>query len=499
MYDEGFNSKLIDKLNETICFKRLEKKQIKDILLNDPNSILNLYQEVCCQRKKELIIEPDFLDTLIARAYYDIGGMELLNQYIEMMIKNQWSNQKIVLNRDLVMKVVEDSSYLKDMIEGEKDNYSLEKTNESNDSELEDQDNFKIDLVKLREDYRTKLFSILEYVKGQDEPLKNLLYHILINDIIQNSNLSMDRKKERINHILIRGGTGSGKSYITNMIANAFDKPFAEVDCKRYTEAGYVGKSVDDMLIKLYYAAGCDLKKAQKGILFLDEIDKLARGGSDSVNVSRGAVQESLLKLMEGTIFDLEIKDGHGTNIVDFDTRELTIIGAGAFEGLSKIRDNRIKRGNKKQTIGFQTTSPNEEFVDKGYTLSDMQEFGMDAQLLRRMPFQCDLNELKKEDYLNIMLNSKSSAFKIKQDRLEMLGVSLNYDEEFVEEFAEKVVKLGFGVSGISILTERIFSYFETKLLEKDYDKVILNKECVIDPSKVMLIEKKDKVYKKQI
>ena len=97
------------------------------------------------------------------------------------------------------------------------------------------------------------------------------------------------------------------------------------------------------------------------------------------------------------------------------------------------------------------------------------------------------------------MLNSKSSAFKIKLGRISMLGVKVTYDEEFIDEFANKVSRLGFGVSGISILTERIFSNFETKLLENDYDEVILTKECVTDPSKIILVENKEKVLKKQL
>ena len=309
----------------------------------------------------------------------------------------------------------------------------------------------------------------------------------------------MDSKKERINHVLIRGGTGTGKSYISKMIAKVLgDKPYAEVDCKRYTETGWSGKNIDDMLIKLYYAADCDLEKAQKGILFLDEIDKLATKKNDHVDISRGAVQESLLKLMEGTIFDLELKEGHDTKIINFDTRELVVIAAGAFEGLNKIRDARLKKATNNKTIGFQNSLATEEkYKDPNYTLQDMQEFGMHAQLLRRIPAQYDLNELKKENYRDILLNSKSSAFKIKLERLEMFGIKITYDDEFIDSFTERVSKLGFGVSGIAVLTEYIFANFETKLLENDYEEVILNKECVTDPSKIVLVEKRKKVLKK--
>lgn len=507
LYDEGMSERLLNYFDDMVCFGRLSKEQIKHLILDNPESPLNLYQKVCQKAGKCLVIEPDFLDTLIDRAYYDIGGIELINGYIEMMIKTRWGNNPIILDRTLVEREVEDTNYLRDYVlekegarEPEKTSGTVEKFDGKDDA-LEDTSKFKIDLEQIRDAYRHKLEILMQYVKGQDEPLKNILYHALINDVIQNSNLSPESKKERINHMLIRGGAGSGKSYITGLVARVLgDKPFAEIDCKRYTEAGYVGKSIDDMLIKLYYAAGGNLKKAQRGILFLDEIDKLAASSGERVDVSRGSVQESLLKLMEGTIFDLEIKEGAGTKFVNFDTRELTVIAAGAFEGLGKIRDARIKKNGKKQSIGFQSTKNQEEvFIDKNYTLEDMQEFGMHAQLLRRIPFQCDLNQLKKDDYRNIMLNAKSSAFKIKIERIMMLGVKITYDEDFVEEFTEKVSKLGFGVSGISILTERIFANFETKLLEHDYDEVILNKECVTDPTKIILVEKEGKVLKKKL
>lgn len=497
--DDGMSQYLYDQFDEIICFNRLTKEQIKEVILNDPFNAINTYKEVCFQMGKELIIEDDFLDTLIAKAYYGLGGISLINNYIESMIKVRWNNQKIVLNSECVEKEVADTTYLQDWIVKNEDS-SLEDVDKKEVNDSPQNVSTKIDLSRIREDYHKKLSTLMEYVKGQDEPLKNILYHAIINDAFQNSNLPPDMKKERINHMLIRGGTGTGKSYITSLVAKSLNnKPYTVVDCKRFTQAGYVGKSVDDILIQLYYIAGCDLEKAQKGTVVLDEFDKLARSGHGE-DVSRGAVQESLLKMLEGAVFDLEIKEGGHSKIINFDTRETNFIGAGAFEGLEKIKEARLKRGTKKQGIGFQTESKEEKpFVDTNYTLEDMQEFGMDAQLLRRMSFHCDLNKLEKEDYKNIMLNAKSSSFKIKCELIELFGVKVSYDDEFVEKFVDVVAKLGFGVSGISVLTERIFSSFETKLLDKDYKEVILTKDCVINPKEVILVEniKEEKVLKK--
>ena len=520
LYDEGLTESLMYKFKTVICFDKLSKEQIKEVLLNGEISILKTYQQLLNSVGKDLIIEDDFLDTLIDRIYYNVGGIGLINDKIELMIKTRWSNDVIVLNKEMVLEEIEDYSYLKPSIDdledkNDEDDDSLSneairkyreqvkesknKKDKENKNNEQDKKDFKLDLRTAKDEYKTILSSIMEYVKGQDEPLKNLLFHAFINDKVQNSNLDPDMKKERIDHMLIRGGAGTGKSFITTLIAKHLgNKPYAVIDCKRYTEAGYVGKSIDDMLIQLYYAAECDLKSAQNGILILDEIDKLSRNSDDRSSISRGGVQESLLKLMEGTIFDLEIKENGFTKTINFDTRSLMIICAGAFEGLDKIKEQRLKHGNKKM-MGFQTQKEvkQEEFVDQNYTLADMQEFGIDAQLLRRINFHCDLNKLTKDDYKNIMLNSKSSAFLIKLERINMLGVEVVYDDSFVETFAEKVNELGFGVSGISILTDRIFSNFESKIMLENYGKVILNKDCVLDPSKIIL-EKNSKVLKKR-
>lgn len=506
--DDGMTQELYDMFEDIICFNRLTKEQIKEVILNNPENPLNLYQDICKQMGKELVIADNFLDLLIDRAYYGIGGIELINTYIETMIKTRWNNKKIVLDEKAILNDVADYSYLEECIKSMEED-SLAKENSKEESESTTEENYessktkKIDLSKIREDYQSKLMKLREYVKGQDEPLKNILYHAIINDAFQNSSLPSNMKKERINHMLIRGGTGTGKSYITGLIAKSLNnKPYTVVDCKRFTQAGYVGKSVDDILIQLYHLAGEDLEKAQKGIVVLDEFDKLARGADrQGTDVSQGAVQESLLKMLEGAVFDLEIKNGNLTKVINFDTNETSFIGVGAFEGLAKIKEARIKRGSKKQGIGFQNNSQEEtQFVDQNYTLEDMQEFGMDSQLLRRMPFHCDLNKLTKEDYKDIMLNAKGSSFKIKCELIESFGVKITYDEEFIDAFSEMVSKLGFGVSGIAVLTERIFAAFETKLFDDNYQEIVLNKECVVDPSKVELIlEKQAKVYKKQL
>lgn len=505
LFDDGMSQSLYDKFQVIHCFNRLSKVQIKDIIMSDPNSALNSYKEVCNSLGIELVIEDDFLDTLINRAYYGEGGIALINNYIESMIKVKWNNKKIILNKELVEIEVADTSYLEEDANEYSDTEAVV-SESSNDESSNEREPFKLDVEKIRHDFKEKLPKLLEYIKGQDEPLKNILFHAIINDAFQNSNLSPSEKKERINHLLIRGGTGTGKSYITGLIAkNLNNKPFVVADCKRYTQAGFKGKDIDDILIQLYYAAGGDLQKAQKGIVVLDEFDKLARKEEQIDGVAGGAIQESLLKLLEGAVFDLEIKENGYSKVINFDTRETSFIGAGAFEGLDKIRDKRLNKISSKSRVGFgnnEISKENEPIIaDENFTLEDMQKFGMDAQVLRRMSFHCDLNKLTKEDYKDIMLNSKSSSFKIKCELIELFGIKVVYDDEFIDEFTKMVEKLGYGASGISILTERIFSSFETKILDKNYKEVILTKECIIDPKKVILVENLDeeKTLKKQI
>ena len=514
LFEEGLTDSVYHSFQDVICVSSLTDEEMKDVILNDSKSVLNLYRDILEKIGKELVIEDGFVEHIIRKTAYDLGGLALIYNYIESMIKAQWNSKKIILTKELIDKEVMDFSGDEEytMEEGElpDNDYDNIKRNAKRiydkksegvkNVQNEDVKEFKIDLEEIRNRYRKILEWLMQYVKGQDEPLKSILYHVLINDVIQNSNLPLDRKKERIDHLLIRGGTGSGKSYITSLIANAMNKPYAVVDCKRYTETGYIGKSVDDMLIKLYYAAGCDLEKAQNGILILDEFDKLARKNDNQSDAGRGGVQESLLKLLEGTIFDLEIKNGMNVEIVNFDTRSLGVICAGAFEGLDKIRDERIGGNKKKKTMGFKDNNSveKEEVVDKRFILEDMQNFGIDAQLLRRLSFHCDLNKLDKNSYKSIMLDSKSSSFLIKVERLEMLGVKVKWDDAFVDRFVEEASKLGFGASSIAVLTDRIFSAIESKIMLGNFEEVFLNEECVQDPEKVILIERKNKTLKKQ-
>ena len=151
LYSE-LSPSLIDCFDELICFDRLTKEQIKDIIENNPNSSINLYREICQKVNKELIIESDFLDTLIERAYYDIGGIELINNYIEMMIKTRWCKNKIILDRDIVIKCVEDSSGLKELYDEDREENSSFATDKSMQSEESSESGkFKIDLQNLRE------------------------------------------------------------------------------------------------------------------------------------------------------------------------------------------------------------------------------------------------------------------------------------------------------------------------------------------------------------
>lgn len=482
--DMGISSDLYSCFPEVISFDRLTVEQIKKIILNNSDNVLEVYHNVCKQVGKKLEIAPSFLDNLIKKVYYNVGGIKRINEYIESMIKVRWKNDIIVLD-DVAIK----EDVLEDAITNE---LSSENNVVSNNYEQE----FKLDLNKVRSEFKDRILNLQQYVKGQNEPLKNILYRAIINDYFQNSNLDPDLKKERINHILIRGGAGSGKSYITGLVAKSLDnKPYVVVDCKRYTQAGYHGKDVDNMLMQLYYNASGDIQKAQKGIIILDEFDKLARIEASSDNPSRGNVQESLLKMLEGTVFDLEIKEGNYTKTVNFDTRETSFIAVGAFEGLDKIRSKRLKATNSGK-IGFQSPKENDNYIEENYTAEDMQEFGIDLQILRRFPIQCDLNKLSKEAYRDIMLNSKSSSFLIKCATLEDFGIKVSYDEEFIEEFINIVEKMNYGASGIRTLTERIFAYFETKIIDDDYEEIILTKECIKNPTKVILVPKKSKTKK---
>lgn len=303
-------------------------------------------------------------------------------------------------------------------------------------------------------------------IVGQDEQVKKILTTLYQNELINNEyedNL-LGLKK----HLLICGPTGTGKTETIRRIADNYDKAIAIVNATSYSETGYVGESVEDMLASLYYAADGDLDVAQEGILVIDEIDKLAEDGGKKSHVSRLGVQRSLLKILEGNIMNVNIIDGKLASVISFDTSKLTVIGLGAFAGIIKQE--------KKIALGFNSVSSN-NMQDANYskiTSKDFVDYGMLPELMGRFTSRVYMHTLKKEDLRNILLFSNESPLILYKEYFKNLNIEFSYDDDFIDEVAEGAYNLDLGARGLKVVLDDIISPYLFEVYAGNIKKIHL-------------------------
>ena len=303
-------------------------------------------------------------------------------------------------------------------------------------------------------------------IVGQDEQVKKILTTLYQNELINNKyedNL-LGLKK----HLLICGPTGTGKTETIRRIADNYDKAIAIVNATSYSETGYVGESVEDMLASLYYAADGDLDVAQEGILVIDEIDKLAEDVGKKSHVSRLGVQRSLLKILEGNIMNVNIIDGKLASVISFDTSKLTVIGLGAFAGIIKPE--------KKIALGFNSVSSN-DMEDANYskiTSKDFVDYGMLPELMGRFTSRVYMHTLKKEDLRNILLFSNESPLILYKEYFKNLNIEFSYDDDFIDEVAEGAYNLDLGARGLKVVLDDIISPYLFEIYAGNIKKIHL-------------------------
>ena len=303
-------------------------------------------------------------------------------------------------------------------------------------------------------------------IVGQDEQVKKILTTLYQNELINNEyedNL-LGLKK----HLLICGPTGTGKTETIRRIADNYDKAIAIVNATSYSETGYVGESVEDMLASLYYAADGDLDVAQEGILVIDEIDKLAEDVGKKSHVSRLGVQRSLLKILEGNIMNVNIIDGKLASVISFDTSKLTVIGLGAFAGIIKPE--------KKIALGFNSVSSN-NMQDANYskiTSKDFVDYGMLPELMGRFTSRVYMHTLKKEDLRNILLFSNESPLILYKEYFKNLNIEFSYDDDFIDEVAEGAYNLDLGARGLKVVLDDIISPYLFEVYAGNIKKIYL-------------------------
>ena len=338
-------------------------------------------------------------------------------------------------------------------------------------------------MAELKKPKEIKAF-LDQYVIGQDQAKKQLSiavynhYKRLLHAKDENREIEIEKS-----NIIMIGETGTGKTLLAKTIARELNVPFCIVDATILTEAGYVGEDVESILSRLLMVADYDVEKAERGIVFIDEIDKIARK-SDNPSITRDVsgegVQQGLLKLLEGSIVNVPPQGGRkhpDQKYIQVNTQNILFIAGGAFDGIKEIIERRLN----KQAIGFSAEklgkTEDEDYILSQLNAIDLRKFGLIPELLGRFPIVTYLEKLTKETMIRIMREPKNSIINQFVELFKMDGVKLVFTDEAVEAIVAETMDKGLGARGLRGTTEKVLEDFMFDI--EPQDEIILDSETI--------------------
>lgn len=321
-----------------------------------------------------------------------------------------------------------------------------------------------------------------EYVIGQEQA-KRVLAVAVVNHYKRINSEGRDFTKS---NILMCGPTGTGKTLMARIVARELDVPFVIADATTLTESGYVGQDVENMIARLYQVSGNSVEKTQRGIVFIDEIDKIARK-SESATVSRDVsgegVQQALLKLVEGTICQIPAPGKKSSDTIDIDTTNILFVASGAFVGLDDI----VRRRQSGSSMGFAHSNENSD--DTSVTAADLTRYGMIPEFVGRFSTVVSLRDLTVDDLVAILTEVQDNLISQYKWLFECDGVDLEFDSESVRMIAERTLKMKTGARGLQGELERVLldhmfdlpQYKKNKII-----KIVIDSETINNPKSLL-------------